>query len=58
VARGMGCIPVLEIRERMSGGQTARWAVYQDTSGAKTGEERRAGNATPTRGRPATDEGE
>ena len=58
VARGMGCIPVLETRERMSGGQTARWAVYQDTSASKTGEERRAGEATPTRGRPATDEGE
>ncbi len=27
VARGLGCIPVLEIRERTSRGQTTRWVV-------------------------------
>ncbi len=30
VAAGRGCIPVLEAKERLSSGQIARWAVYQD----------------------------
>jgi hypothetical protein len=33
VARVLGCIPVLETKERTSsGGQTSRWAVYQDSN--------------------------
>ena len=32
VARGLGCIPVLEVRERVQGGQpAARWVVHQET---------------------------
>jgi hypothetical protein len=30
VAAGLGCIPVLGARKRLSGGQITRWAVYQD----------------------------
>jgi hypothetical protein len=58
VARGMGCIPVLEVRERMTGGQTARWAVYQDVNEERPEETMAAGRATPTRGQGATGEGE
>ncbi len=50
VARGLGCIPILEVRERMSGGQTARWAVYQDVNEESPEETLAAGRATPTRG--------
>jgi hypothetical protein len=33
VARGLGCIPILEVRERMSSGQAAaRLAVDQDVN--------------------------
>ena len=36
VARGLGCIPVLETRARTAGGQpAARWMVYQDQEGDK-----------------------
>jgi hypothetical protein len=32
VARGLGCIPVLEVRDRVSSGQpAARWVVFQET---------------------------
>jgi hypothetical protein len=57
-ARGLGCIPVLEVRERTPGGQTARWAVYQDTEGTGAEEETTAGRATPTSGQAANGEGE
>jgi hypothetical protein len=52
VARGLGCIPVLETRDRATGGQTARWAVYKEKEAEATDE------ATPARGRSATGEGE
>ncbi len=32
VARGLGCIPVLEVRDRVPSGQpAARWVVFQET---------------------------
>ena len=53
VARGQGCIPVLEVRERVRAGQPpARWSIYQEPE-----EEDRAaggGDATPARGRTAS----
>jgi len=54
VARGQGCIPVLEIRERVRAGQPpARWTVYQETEEAATAAEG-GGEATPVRGRNAS----
>ena len=58
VARGLGCIPVLEVRERMTGGQTARWGVYQDMAEQGEDGDRAAGEATPVRGQAATGEEE
>jgi hypothetical protein len=45
----MYSIPVLEVSERMSGGQTARWAVYQDVNEERPEETMAAGRVTPTR---------
>lgn len=59
VARGLGCIPVLETKERIAGGgQAARWAVYQDMSDERQEDRRAADQATPARGQEADGRGE
>jgi hypothetical protein len=58
VARGLGCILVLEVRERMSGRHTARWVVYQDMNEERPEDTMATSRATPTRGHGATGEGE
>jgi hypothetical protein len=55
VARGLGCIPILEIRERMSSGQAAaRLAVYQDVNEERAEYDTAPGKATLARGHGAT----
>ena len=54
VARGQGCIPVLEIRERVRAGQpTARWTIHQEEKddGITAGD---GDTVTPIRGRTAS----
>ncbi len=59
VARDLGCIPVLEVRECTSGGQSmARWAVHQDTETNSTEKGQTAGEATLARGQRDKGEGE
>jgi hypothetical protein len=53
VARGQGCIPVLEVRERVRAGQPpARWSIYQEPEEEDRGAG--GGDATPARGRTAS----
>ncbi len=59
VARRLGCIPVLETKERMAGGgQAARWAVYQDMGDERQEDRRVADHTTPARGQGADGRGE
>jgi hypothetical protein len=58
VARGLGCILVLEVRERTSGSQAAaRWAVHQDMESNIAENGQTAGGSTTAGGQRADGEG-
>jgi hypothetical protein len=56
VARGLGCIPVLEVRERVQSGQpAARWVVHQETREEDPEATAASGKQAPTKSTGATE---